>query len=199
MLVGSCLVMDSLVCRPQSGGLQCRAVDFRSGHSFTCLGLRGYSRKHALTCLEATVCGFADPSHRFWSCHAFACRATDFGSFHGFTCLEAAVSGHEFGILSCMHLAGGYMLGSYIVGGYITDLGILSCIHLSEGYSLGVFNLEPSILDLDMHSLVWRLQSGGLQTRATDSGSCHAFASLGGHSPEPRTLDLVIQSFVWRP
>ena len=160
---------NSLVWWLQSGGPQPRATDFGSCH----------------------VLGLQSQGLQF--------RATDFRFLHAFTCLAATVcwttvSSHGFGVLSRMHLSGGYTVGRNSV--------------------------EAQILDLVTYPLVLGLQSQELQFRATDFRFLQAFTCLGatisshvfwilsrvrasvwklqceGYSLEPWMLDLVTHSLV---
>ena len=114
-------------------------------------------------------------------------RATDFGSCDPFTCLKTSLLGHSLGlqyglrILRSVHLSGGYSLGGYS----FESCDPFTCLEatLWGGHNLGSYNLGRRISDLATRPLVWRLQSGGpqsrgLQSRATDFGSCDTFISL---------------------
>ena len=121
-------VMHLLGWTLQSGELQYRAMDFRSCQAWM------------------TQFGGLQP------------RATNFGSCHTFTRLEAthcgaAISSHDFFIVSCVYLSVGCNLEGNCLKLRILDLSI-PCLHVSGGW---------------------------LQSRATDVGwilSCHGFTCL---------------------
>ena len=137
---------------------------------------------HAFTCLRAKV-----SSCRFWisSCVHLSgrlqSRATDLGSCQAFTCWGTAVwaataSIHGFGILSRIHLSGGFSLEGHSLEPRILDFVTYPVVWglQSQGQQFRATDFR-----LLHASLAWRLQSDGLQSRATDLGYCHTFICLG--------------------
>ena len=103
-----------------------------------------------------------------------------------------------------IHLPGAYSLEGYSLAPRILDPvthPLVQRLHTARGAN---YCLGPWILDLGTHSLACNLQSGGLQSCATDFRSCHVFtcpeatAWVANYCLEPWNLDLGTHSLAWK-